>query len=102
MARVSYIQIGGKLYDKSKPLPDEVASQLRGVSPHAVMGDLPDFVSPIDGSVVRGRTGLREHCRKHDVVPTSDLKGLPPKPANQTYVPDRAAIREHIHRQLYK
>lgn len=102
MARVSYIQIGGKLYDKSKPLPDEVAAQIRGRSSHAVMGDLPDFVSSIDGTVVRGRAGLRDHCARHNVVPTCDLAGLPPKPANAQYVPDRAAIRETLRKQLYK
>lgn len=50
-----------------------------------VMGDLPDFVSPIDGTVVSGRAGLREHCLKHNVVPMADLKGLPPKVMNQEY-----------------
>ena len=102
MARISFIQIGGKLYDKSQPLPDEVAAQLRGRSTHAVMGDLPDFVSPIDGTLVSGRAGMREHCRKHDVVPTADLAGLPPKLANTEYVPDRAAIREAVRRQIYR
>ena len=101
MARKSYIQINGKLYDKSEPLPAEVAASQRS-NAHSVMGDLPDFVSPIDGSIVSGRAGLREHCRKHDVVPTADLKGLPPKPSNIEYVPDRAAIRETIRRQIYK
>lgn len=48
----------------------------------AITGDLPDFVSPIDGSVVRGRAGLRDHCARHNVVPTAELAGLPPKPMN--------------------
>ena len=39
--------------------------------------DLPDFTSPIDGKRYSGRAGMREHCRRHDVVPTADLKGLP-------------------------
>ena len=47
-----------------------------------IQGDLPDFVSPIDGSVVHGRAGLRDHCARHNVVPTVDLEGLPPKPMN--------------------
>lgn len=101
MARKSYVQINGVLYDKSEPLPADIA-QLRGSSTHAVMGDLPDFVSPIDGTVVSGRAGLRDHCARHNVVPTADLAGLPPKPANSAYVPDRAAIRETIRRQIYK
>ena len=98
MARQSFVQINGVLYDKSKPLPEEVsAPRLPGIIP-----DIPDFVSPIDGSVVRGRAGLREHCKRYDVVPTNELKGLPPRPAVNPYIPDRAAIREQLKRQLYK
>lgn len=55
----------------------------------AVRGDIPDFVSPIDGSVVSGRAGLREHCLKHNVVPTAELKGLPMKTLNQEYAPSQ-------------
>ena len=80
MTRKSYIQgPDGKLYDKS-----ELTHQEHTL--HTVQGDLPDFISPIDGSVVSGRAGLREHCRKHDVVPTEELKGLPPKPFQNTAV----------------
>lgn len=71
------MQIGGKLYDKA-----EISEQTSGAP--MVRGDLPDFVSPIDGSVVSGRAGLRDHCRRHSVVPTEELKGLPPKSAVQT------------------
>jgi hypothetical protein len=52
--------------------------------------------------VVSGRAGLREHCKKYDVVPTADLAGLPPKPANMPYQPDRAAIREAVRNAVYK
>ena len=97
MARKSFIQIGGVLYDKSQPFPDIGGEVRHG---YTVMGDLPDFVSPIDGSLVRGRAGMREHCRKHDVVPTADLKGLPIGPPQQQ--PDRAAIREQLIKQYYK
>jgi hypothetical protein len=38
---------------------------------------LPDFVSPLDGKLYSGRAGLREHNKRHDVVPVADLKGLP-------------------------
>lgn len=71
-------------------------------SSYHVMGDLPDFVSPIDGKVYSGRAGLREHCRIHDVVPTADLKGLPPKTKATEYKPDRKAIRETIQRVMYQ
>ena len=74
MAKQSFIQIGGKLIDKSTL----VYQDAQGAP--AILGDVPDFVSPIDGTLVSGRAGLREHCRRHDVVPTADLAGLPPKP----------------------
>ena len=99
MAKQSFVQINGVLYDKSLPLPEGAGESTRS---HTVMGDLPDFVSPIDGSVVSGRAGLREHCKKHGVVPTADLKGLPFKQANQEYQPDRAGIRDAIRRAVYK
>lgn len=57
---------------------------LKGSVEHARRGngvvflpDLPDFVSPIDGKSYSGRAGLREHCKRHDVIPNEDLKGLP-------------------------
>jgi hypothetical protein len=80
MARKTYVQIDGKLYDK-----DQLAHS--GPTAPVILGDIPDFVSPIDGKVVSGRAGLRDHCRRHGVVPTEELKGLPPKPANMPYQP---------------
>ena len=100
MARKSFVQIDGKLYDKSLPLPEGVAGPQEAVP--SVLPDLPEFRSPIDGKVYSGRAGLRDHCARHNVVPTAELKGLPPKPAVQQYVPDRAAIREALQRQFYK
>jgi hypothetical protein len=80
MARKTYVQIDGVLYDK-----DDLADS--GPAAPVILGDIPDFVSPIDGKVVSGRAGLRDHCRRHGVVPTSELKGLPPKPMNMQYQP---------------
>src|SRR5262245_2305215 len=68
-----------------------------------IVPDIPDFVSVIDGSIVRGRAGVREHCLKHDVVPTAELKGLPFKQAVDPWVhtpADRASIREEIARNM--
>lgn len=42
-----------------------------------IMGDLPDFVSPIDRRAYSGRAGLRDHNARHNVVPTADLAGMP-------------------------
>ena len=98
MARQSFVQINGKLYERGVDEIPDIGGEVR--HGYTVMGDLPDFVSPIDGSLVRGRAGMREHCRKHDVVPTADLKGLPIGP--QQKQPDRAAIREQLIKQYYK
>ena len=58
-----------------------------------IMPDLPDFQSPIDGKLYRGRAGLREHCKIHDVVPHADLKGLPWLPATgDTRSPDQKRV----------
>jgi hypothetical protein len=92
MARRSFVQIGGKLYERGvDQIPELDAGQGRT---HAVMGDIPDFVSPIDGSLVSGRAGIREHCKKHGVVPTAELKGLPPKPAHHSAPPSEAYRQE--------
>lgn len=39
-----------------------------------VVSDLPDFVSPVDRKVVRGRAGLREHDRRHGTTNIADFK----------------------------
>jgi len=92
MARKSYVQINGKLYDKSLPLPSEAveSSQHR----HMVAGDLPEFVSPVDGKLYSGRAGLREHNARNNVVLAADLAGLPPKTLHQDYTPTRQQREE--------
>jgi hypothetical protein len=84
MSRKSYIQLNGILYDKATLTDDPRSAP-------AVRGDLPDFVSPIDGSLVSGRADLRDHCRRHGVVPTTELAGLPPKPS---VMPHQASPQE--------
>ena len=83
MARKCYVQINGVLIDKEdrEALYKARGGQSSGSSP-SIMPDLPDFVSPIDGKLYSGRSGLREHCKVHDVVPNADLKGLPPLAMN--------------------
>jgi hypothetical protein len=85
----------GRVIDCS--VEQDETPERRGVT---IMPDLPDFISPIDRTVVRGRAGMREHCKKHDVVPTADLAGLPTE--RPKTLPDRGAIREELRRQLYK
>lgn len=85
MARSRWIYINGEAI----PADDyEALAKARGHAEESrrltIAPDLPDFRSPIDGRMYSGRAGLREHCAKHNVVPTADLAGLPPKPAYQT------------------
>jgi len=75
--------------------PDEPAGRSA-----AVFGDRADFVSTIDGTVVSGRSGLREHCLKHNVVPMEELKGLPPKTTVTPYQlsqKEREATKRTMH-----
>ena len=103
MARKSYVQINGVLYDKDFP---EAIRQARGEeqarsSGFSIMPDLPDFVSPIDGVRYSGRVGLKEHNQRHNVVCASDLVGLPPKPAHYIPTPSRREVearRENLAR----
>lgn len=84
-----------------RPWFDEKGNIIRdGEDRTMVVGDLPDFVSPIDGTVVHGRAGLRDHCKKHNVVPTADLAGLPCVPPE--HKPDRREIRNTIERVMYE
>lgn len=99
MPRRRWIQIEGKLYEVGVDTLPEVD----GAAGHActVLGDLPGFRSPIDGTFVEGRAALREHCKKHDVVPSQELKGLPPKTAVQEHKPS-AAYREETKRVMHQ
>ena len=91
MARRSFVQVNGKLYERGvDDIPDVAGLGSGQAGSHTVMGDIPDFVSPIDGQLVSGRAGLREHCKKHGVVPTAELKGLPPKQAQYSAPPSEA------------
>ena len=96
MVRKSYVQIGLELIDKEDYAAIQRARGYRSSSLNSttmsIMPDLPDFVSPIDGKTYSGRTGLREHCATHNVVPMADLAGLPPKPAYQLPTPSRREV----------
>ena len=59
--------------------PDLQAPAEQGGISTAIFGDNIRFVSPIDGTVVDGRAAMREHCRRHDVIPNQDLAGLKPR-----------------------
>lgn len=95
MTRRRFVYVDGEAHEVS----NDYVAEPRSPFPH-IRGDLPDFVSPIDGKTYSGRAGLREHCKLHNVVPTADLKGLPVKPAVQPYTLDKAAIRDSIIRTM--
>jgi hypothetical protein len=42
-----------------------------------VFGDEGVFRSPIDGKLYSGKTGMKEHNARHDVINNRDLVGLP-------------------------
>jgi len=103
MTRASYVfdPVSKTLVDKREYRgPTDVTN---GV---AFVGDLPDFVSPIDGKLYSGRAGLREHNRRHDVIPNADLKGLPTLTnssdvrSSQERKADAAARKQHIINQV--
>ena len=75
------VLVGGTLLDS----PPDV-----GDSAPYVIGDIEPYRSPIDGTTILGRRGLREHCKAHGVVLAEDLKGLPPA---KSFDPD-AVVRD--------
>lgn len=101
MSRATYVIRDGKLVEKhlAEPL---VCSGDRMADGPVVLGDAPDFVSPIDGSIVRGRAGIREHCKRHDVVPTEELKGLSPQRTWRDEKRDQEARKQMIANQVYR
>jgi ribosomal protein L35AE/L33A len=81
--------------------PDLQAPVDGGVSA-AVFGDNTRFVSPIDGTVVEGRAAMREHCRRHDVIPNQDLQGLKPRTfgGGVTVSKQESEVRKRIMHQV--
>lgn len=72
-----------------------------------VHGDIPAFISPLDGTVVEGRRQYEDHMRKHNVVPfeAGDEKPKPrpkedPRPRRELIweLVDRAARGSPIRR----
>ena len=88
---IVYPSDGSPTYYKGSDQPEHVKHG------PVIIPDLPDFVSPIDHTVVRGRSGLRDHCARHNVVPTRDLAGLP---ARRPAVDDRKDRLEDIKKTM--
>jgi len=97
--RKCYVYIDGVAYEKGTEPSRRGPGADVGGHP-AILRDVPDFISPIDGTVVRGRAGIRDHCARHNVVPTSELAGLPTR---QRYTADspREDIKQAMIRKGY-
>ena len=95
MTKRSWVYIDGVAYEKGTESIPETQS---GRSP-AVVGDITPFRSTIDGTLISSRSALRDHCRRHDVVLTADLAGLPPK-TMQNQAPPSTAYREATRRTI--
>jgi len=93
--RKCWVYINGVSYEKGTE-PDARAIGV-SVGP-TFIPDVPDFVSPIDRKVVKGRAGIRDHCARHNVVPTQELAGLPMGP--QPVAPDRKQLKQDIIRVM--
>ena len=109
MMRKCYVQIDGVLYDKEEIAAGRgpvcghggrQASGNAGQSGPAIIRDLPDFISPIDRRLYSGRTGMRDHCARHNVVPTAELAGLPTSMPVRS--PSKAEIREKIIETMHR
>lgn len=69
---------------------------------HFVQGDMPAFISPLDGSRIEGRAAYEAHCRKHNVVPTAELQGNTREYDRYAAERDRRAMRELLWEQTDK
>lgn len=95
MSRRSWVYIDGVAYEKGV---DIIPETKMGDAP-VVLGDIAEFRSVIDGTVISSRSALRDHCARHNVVLTADLKGLPPK-TMQNQAPPSTAYREATRRTI--
>ena len=95
MTRHRWTYINGVAYEHGVDIfPEESTT---GKAP-TILADIPDFRSTIDGTIVRGRAGMRDHCARHNVVPLQDVKGLPPR--TTAPAPLSAAYREGTKRTI--
>lgn len=74
MAKRSWIQIDGVLYEKgTEPMSEPVGPM--------VMPDIKPYQSMIDGSLITSRSRHREHLRDHNCIEVgNDSSVLNPKP----------------------
>lgn len=63
----------GHFYDKTTG--ERVEIKARKIATPFIISDIEPYRSPIDGSVIGGRSARREDLKKHDCVDTRDVKG---------------------------
>jgi len=97
--RTSYVQINGKLYEKTGDNRVVIAgeswvqvgnswqpeSSVGGRGAPMIMGDIQEYRSTIDGSLITSRSRHREHLRAHGCIemgnerPRAPVKDFRPK-----------------------
>lgn len=72
------------------------------VSGHSalVVGDIEPFISSLDGSLISGRSSLREHNARNNVVCAVEVQGLPPRLAYEQLKPTEKE-RQEVKRTLW-
>lgn len=98
MPRYTYVYTpDGRSFLKGSPEHLAYLGERSDNSP-LVFADEGDFVSPIDGKVYSGKAGMREHCKRHDVVNHRDLVGLPTgiSGRRESSLSDRRELRNAI------
>ena len=81
-------------YDKTLDRMVEIPLQDEPDDVFMVHGDIPAFVSPLDGKTVEGRRAYHDHMRRHNVVPY-EAGSEKVRPEGRT-PQDRQALREQI------
>lgn len=101
MSRATYVIRDGKCVEKHLAAPYEPPVFGRSA---AVIPDIDPFVSPIDRSLINSRAQYRDHCKRHDVVPTQDLAGMPTSRAQSATErkKESEARKQMIANQLYR
>ena len=86
--RKTYIQIDGRLVEKSKYYAEPVAP--------GIMPDIQPYQSMADGSMITSRSQHRAHLRQHNCIEIGNEKMEAPPPP----VVDRDARRRTLYQQL--
>jgi hypothetical protein len=77
------------------PVDDAARQNSMGLAIH---GDIKAFVSPVDGSVISDRKGLREHNKRNNVVNLAETEGVKPPQAKDDSFEKKRVLYEAITR----